>query len=93
MKRKLVIAGIVIGTVLALGPLWGTVATTAAIRRSFTVLARTSSGDPSAVAWSSSAASYFKIGLMACPVGLGLLIFCIIKLQKLRRQSPPLPPP
>ena len=91
MKRKLVIAGTVIGAILALGPLWGTVGATVAIRRSFTILARTSAGVPSAASWSSSAANYFEIGLIACPVGLALLIICIFKLQALYRRPPPLP--
>jgi hypothetical protein len=91
MKRKLTVAGIVIGAVLTLGPLWGMIGTILAIQRSYTVLARSADGYPSAVLWRASAANYLRVGLIVCPFGIALFIFSINKLLALRRRLPPLP--
>ena len=93
MTRKLTITGIAIGALLALGPVWGTIGTALAIQRSFTVLARSGDGNSSAAFWSARAVSYFQIGLVACPIGIALCIFSILKLEAIYRQPPSLPPP
>jgi hypothetical protein len=91
MKRQLLIAGIIVGVILALAPFLGMVG---AMFSAFHDLSK--SGIPDHLALSSNmrtAVFFRKIGLVACPVGLGLFIFCIRKLHALRHQPPPLPPP
>ena len=86
MKRKLMIAGIVIGAILAIGPFVGMMGAT------FSMFSATFS-DPRALSSHLGTVRFFqRLGLFVCPLGLGLLIVCTIKLQTLRRQPPPLPP-
>ena len=81
------IAGIVIGAILAIGPFLGMMGAT------FSMFSATFS-DPRALSSHIGTVRFFQhLGLFVCPVGLGLLIFSIIKLQTLRGQPPPLPPP
>ena len=93
MKRGLLIAGIVAGFVLMLGPLWGMLGTVFGMARAFAVLGSSGVGDPSQLSASiggvliSTAA-----GLVACPIGVILFVVCIISLDKARRAPPPLPP-
>jgi hypothetical protein len=93
VKRKLSIAGIVIGAVLALAPVWGIIGTVLAIRRSMIVVDRSGGGNSVGVFWSASAVLLIKIGLMMWPVGIALCIFSIIKLRASHRLPPSLPPP
>ena len=94
MKRKITVTGIVIGAILALGPVWGLLATVVGMQRAFSVLAGSGISDPLALSSSSGAVLSFQyIGFMMCPVGIALCIFCTIRLQALSRQPPPLPAP
>lgn len=91
MKRKLLIVGIVIGAILAIGPFLGMMGATFSM---FTALHNSGISDPRALSARIGMVRFFRhLGWVVCPVGLGLLILCIIKLQTLRRQPPPLPPP
>jgi len=93
MKRKLIIAGIVIGAILALGPFWGGLATLFGMHRAFDSLAGSGIGDPRALSSSISVILFFQFaGFIACPIGIALCIFSIIKLSALHRNPPPLPP-
>jgi len=94
MKRKLTITGIVIGAILALGPFWGMIATVFGMQRAFETLGGPGISDPRELSSNIHAVLLIPVlSFIACPVGLGVLIFCIIKLQTLRRQPPPFPPP
>jgi len=91
MKRKLLIAGIISGVILALAPFLGMMGATFS---AFHDLGKSSISDPLVLSSNMGAAVFFrKIGLVVCPVGLGLFIFCIRKLHAMRHQPPPLPPP
>jgi biopolymer transport protein ExbB/TolQ len=94
MKRKLTIAGIVIGAILALGPLWGMIATVFGMQRAFASLAGSGVADPRALSSSIGTVLLFQsLSFIVCPVGIALCIFSIIMLQAMSRQPPPLPPP
>ena len=91
MKRKLLIAGIVVGVIVAVVPFLGMMGATFSLFRD---IGQSKISDPSALSSSIGMARFFQtLGLVACPVGLGLFFFCIVKLNALRKQPPPLPPP
>jgi biopolymer transport protein ExbB/TolQ len=93
MKRQLTIAGIVVGAILALGPLWGMLGTAFGMQRAFATLAGQGIGDPRALSSSIGAVLLFQaIGFIVCPFGIALCIFSVIKLNALHRNPPPLPP-
>ena len=93
MKRGLLIAGIVAGILLMLGPLWGMLGTTFGMTRAFTVLGQSGVVDPSDLSASISRVLISSVaGFVACPIGIVLLIVCIVQLQKTGRVPPPLPP-
>jgi len=94
VKRKLSIAGIVIGAILALGPLWGTIGAAFAMQRALTVLGGSGIADPRALSSAIGATLFLQIfGLVGWPFGIVLCIFSIIMLLAIQRQPPPLPPP
>jgi biopolymer transport protein ExbB/TolQ len=94
MKRKLTIAGIVIGAILALGPMWGMIATVFAMQRVFASFGEAGYTDPHAISSPIAAAlSYQTFGLIACPIGIALCVFSILKFVAMGRQPPPVPPP
>jgi hypothetical protein len=93
MKRKLMIAGIVIGSILALGPVWGMIAVFFGMQHAFDVLGASGISDPRELSSSIGLVLFFQIfSFLMCPVGIALIIFCVIKLQAMRRQPPPLSP-
>ncbi len=92
MKRGWLIAGIVAGVVLMLGPLWAMLGTVFGMMRAFVILGKSGVGDP--VALSAGIGEVLMstvIGFVACPIGIVLLIVCIIQLDKAKRLPPPLP--
>ena len=93
MKRGLLIAGIVAGFLLTLGPLWGMLGTVFGILRAFTALGQSGIGDPSVLSANvGEALIATAIGLVACPVGIVLFVVSVIQLDKANRVPPPLPP-
>ena len=92
MKRGWLIAGIVAGVVLMLGPLWGMLGTVFGMARAFTVLGQSGVADPSQVSASVSGVLISSVaGFVACPIGIVLMIVCIVQLDKAKRLPPPLP--
>jgi len=91
MKRPLLITGIVVGALLALGPLWGMLGTVLGMTRAFNVLDGRGISDPNALSGAIGATLFATaFGLIACPVGIGLLVVCIVMLKKGKGpQSPP----
>ena len=93
MKRGWLIAGIVAGIVLMLGPFWGLFGTVFGMMRAFAILGKSGIGDPSTLsAGIGEVLISTVIGLVACPIGIVLLVACIIQLDRTRRVPPPLPP-
>jgi hypothetical protein len=94
MKQKLSIAGIVIGAILALGPLWGMVGAAFGMQRALDVLGESGIADPRALSSAIGVTLFLQIfGLVAWPFGIVLCIVSIIMLLALQRRPPPLPPP
>ena len=93
MKRAFLIAGIFIGIILMLGPLWGLLGTVIGMREAFISLGQQGIGDPSHVSKSIGGVLVSSVaGLVACPIGVVLLVVCIFQFEKARRCPPPLPP-
>jgi len=94
MKRPLLIAGIVVGTLLALGPFWGMLGTMLGMMRAFTILGNDGISDPRAL---SGAIGHVLVstaaGMVACPIGIVLLAVCIVLLVQSKKQLPPPPLP
>jgi MotA/TolQ/ExbB proton channel family len=94
MKRKFAIAGIVLGAILALGPLWGMVGAAFGMDHTFTVLGESGVSDPRALSSSISAILFVEtLALVACPVGIALCIFSIVQLRANPSHPPALTPP
>ena len=93
MKRSYLITGIVIGTILALGPLWGMLGTMFGMMHAFTVLGGNGVSDPRALSDSIGVTLFATVaGVIACPIGLALLVTCIVRLVRQRKQPPLVPP-
>ncbi|MEP6671579.1 MAG: MotA/TolQ/ExbB proton channel family protein [Chthoniobacter sp.] len=93
-KRPLLITGILVGALLALGPLWGMLGTVLGMTRAFTVLNGNGISDPNALSGAIGTTLFATAcGLLACPVGIALLILCIVMLGKNKGQQPPPPIP
>jgi len=82
-KRPLLIIGIVVGAILALGPLWGMFGTVLGMNRAFTVLDGNGISDPRALSGAINTTLLATAGgLLACPIGIVLLIMCSVMLGK-----------
>jgi hypothetical protein len=93
MKRKIPIAGIVIGAILILGPLCGFIAIFFGLQSAFSTPGESGIELPHALDSTIGAVLAFQhIGFITCPVGIALCIICVIILQALHRQPPSLPP-
>jgi biopolymer transport protein ExbB/TolQ len=91
-KRSLVISGLVIGSILALGPVWGLLGTVFGMSRAFRQLAGSGISDPRVLSASvGEALNLTMAGLLACPIGLALIVVCAIALSRLQKAPPPLP--
>ena len=87
MKRKLAIAGIIIGAILALGPLWGGIV-------AFFTASRANTSDPQGFESSVDVAVFLvTFGQYASPFGLALCAVSIFMLARFYRQPPALPLP
>ena len=92
MKRSLLICGIVIGTILTLGPVWGTLGTVFGMMHAFQTLAGNGISDPKALSGSIGTTLLASgAGLVACPIGVLLLVGCIVMLVNSSKEPPPLP--
>lgn len=94
MKRNLCLVGIVLGVLLALGPLWGMTGTAFEMTRVFQELDRKPGiTDPHVVSSNVSRTLLVTAaGLIACPIGVVLTLVSVIALVRLKRTPPPLPP-
>ncbi len=89
MKRPLLISGIVVGGILSLGPLWGFLLTVFGMMHAFKTLGGAGISDPKQLSDSiGQSLAGAAIGLFATPVGLVLLIGCIIALVKMQKIPP-----
>src|SRR5258708_27277219 len=78
MKKSLLIAGIVVGSLLALGPLWGMLGTILGMNHAFDTLAGNGIRDPRALSAAiGQTLMATALGLVACPVGVRLLAIFI----------------
>jgi biopolymer transport protein ExbB/TolQ len=92
MKKSLLITGVVVGILLALGPLWGMLGTILGMNHAFDTLAGNGVSDPQALSGAiGQTLMATMLGLVACPVGVVLLAICIVFLVRLNKQPPPLP--
>jgi biopolymer transport protein ExbB/TolQ len=89
MKRKSkLVTWLVGGVILALGPLWGWLGTVVGMVMAFGRLAQ---GEPEveALARDISFALYTTVaGLVACPIGIAVIIVTVIKLTKTKEDFP-----
>ena len=90
LKRRLTIAGIVLGVLLTLSPAFGLIGTVVGMTRSFSTLGSSGIGDPKALGDSigvtlmSTAA-----GLFLFPVGVLILTLSLVFYYRLRASTPP----
>jgi biopolymer transport protein ExbB/TolQ len=78
-KTKLII-GLVMGILLALGPVWGVIGTVVGMVRAFVTLGQS---DPQAGALAGDIGRTLYLtaaGWIACPIGIVLIVVCAIKL-------------
>ncbi len=84
VQRNYVIM-LVIGVLLALGPLWGVIGSVIGMTRAFTTMGQSSSTEVGILANDISFALYCTMaGYLMCPIGLILIAFCAFKLYKLK---------
>ena len=91
MKRSLLVVGTVVGVLLALGPVWSMVVTVFGMRSAFQALSGPD-GIAAPQAVSDKVGSILNAtwaGFAACPVGIALLIVCIVQLTKRHKNLPP----
>ena len=96
MKRGFLIFGIVVGVILALGPVWGMLGTMFGMMHAFQVLGGNGVGDPKALSGAiGDTLLATTAGFVACPIGILLLVVCIVLLVTASNAAapPPLPPP
>jgi len=91
-NRALLIPGIIIGTLLALGPLWSSMYM---ILSASQTLSRSGVADPRALSLDIGHGLISTVAaFLLCPIGLALATLCTILLFKSRKAAPqPLPPP
>jgi len=94
MRRSLLICGIVIGSLLALGPLWGMLGTAFGMMHAFQALGSGPGiSDPKAMSGAIGVTLLATAGgFVACPIGILLLVICIVLLINTPKEPPPLPP-
>ena len=93
MKKFLLVSGIVVGSILALGPLWGAIGTALGMMHAFQTLGSAGVADPRALSGDiGQVLTATTFGLVACPVGIVLLAICIVFLVQSKKRVPPPPP-
>jgi biopolymer transport protein ExbB/TolQ len=92
--KRLSIVGIVIGALLALGPLWGFLLTGVSMMRAFDTLGKSGVADPKQLSLEiGNSLMATAAGLFIFPLGLVVLTVSIVFLVRaMRRTPPPLPP-
>ena len=89
-KRRLLIAGIVMGALLTLAPVFGLLGTVFGMMRAFDTLGSTGLGDPQALSASiGDTLIATAAGLFLCPVGIVVLTLSLVFFFRLRRPVPP----
>lgn len=92
-KRRRLIAGIVIGSLLTLGPLFGMLGTVFGMTRSFQILGSSGVTDPQALSDSIGVTLLATAtGLFLFPVGILILTLSLIFFARLHVSPPSLPP-
>lgn len=98
-KRRWLKAGIILGALLTASPLVGLAGTIWGMSRAFAALGSSGIGDPSALSVAIGDVLVSTVaGVLLMPVGLALLIPCVIVLRRVDSAPvpsvpPPLPPP
>ncbi len=92
MRRRLLIAGTIVGTLLSLAPFFGLFGTVLSMMSTFKDLGGSGISDPNALSAHIGNTLLITWGsLLALPVGLVLLITCIILLATSKPQPQPVP--
>ena len=79
---------IVVGSLLALGPLWGLLGTVIGMIRAFDTIAKADAGTPERLASTISTSLWSTLaGLLVSPIGVALLAVGIVWLVRLRSQG------
>jgi biopolymer transport protein ExbB/TolQ len=84
-KKALLITGISVGALLALGPLWGVIGTVFGMLRAFCLIQESAANPNEMATGIGLALSLTTIGLIACPIGVVTIIFCAWALHKLHK--------
>jgi len=93
-KRRILIAGIGVGSLLTLSPVFGLLGTVFGMTRAFRTLGSSGIADPQTLSASiGTTLISTAVGLFLCPLGIVLLSVCIIFLIRLRASTPPPLPP
>ena len=93
-KRRLLIVGIVIGSLLTLSPLLGLLGTVFGMARAFNTLGSSGVADPQALSADISTVLYSTAaGFFLFPVGIALMTVSLVFFLRLRASTPPPLPP
>lgn len=88
-KRRLMIAGMLLGGLLMMAPMFGLAGTIFGMSRAFHSLSASGIGDPPALANAiGTTLTSTMIGLVLCPIGIVLLIISSVLLFKLPKPTP-----
>ena len=89
-KRRLLIAGIVIGSIFTLAPIAGFLGTVFGMTRAFSVLGSSGIADPKALSDSvGTTLAFTATGLFLFPVGILVLTVSLVLLSRLRASNSP----
>jgi len=89
-SRTFLITGLVIGIILALGPLWGMAFTMIFMLKAFSEMGRNGIADPARLSHDiGHTLVSTSLGIFACPVGLVLAIICAVFLVRSPKTTPP----
>jgi biopolymer transport protein ExbB/TolQ len=92
--RRLLLTGIVLGSLLTLAPLFGILGTVVGMIRAFRVLGSSGIADPQALSQSMGTTLLSTAtGIFLCPFGVIILSLSLVFFYQLRRSNPPALPP
>ena len=90
IRRRLTIAGMTIGALLMVSPLFGMLGTVFGMKRAFDILGSSGVGDPSTLSASVGETLVFTAaGLLLFPVGAIILTVSLVCLLRLAPSNPP----
>jgi len=90
MKRGLLIAGMVVGSLLALGPVVGLLGMMFGMTNAYHTLGQSGVSDPRALAQNIGTAMMFGVsGLFLLPFGLVVLVLSVVFFMRLKPETPP----